>query len=320
MSRLFTITTALAIGMSGMIGGPTAAQTLVVGNKGEDTVSFVDLASGRERARVPTGRMPHEVAISPDGRQAAVVAYGSTTIDVFDVKTATKLRTIDLSPNTRPHGLVWLRDGTLVATAEGSGSIALVRPDGSVASVATGAKGSHMLAVEADGARAFVANMGSGSVGVIDLVAGRKLRDIAVGGKPEGLTLSRDGRQLWVGDNDGGRVQIFSTADFRRLGEVAVGPTPIRVVASPDGRTIVTSNHGDGTLSLIDASTRRMRRTIAVGGAAAAQVTILFSRDGKRLYVAETGPNQVAEVDLSTGHVLRRLSVGRDGDGLGIAP
>ena len=300
---------------------PAAAETLIVGNKGDDTVSFVDLGTGRERARVATGHMPHEIAISPDGRRAAVVAYGGTTLDLFDVGSAAKLRTVDLSPNRRPHGLVWLADGRLIATTEGSRSVAAVAPDGSVSSIPTDAAGSHMIAVNADGTRAYVANMEGGSVSVLELGAGTKLRDIATGGKPEGLTLTRDGRQLWVGDNNGGRVQVFATADFRKMGEVAVGTTPIRVVASPDGKWIVTSNGGDGTLSVIDPGTRKVRRTIRISGHGDAnQVTILFSRDGRRLYVAETGPDQVAEVDFAGGRVLRRIAVGSDGDGLAIAP
>ncbi len=42
---------------------PAGAETLLVGNKGEDTVSFLDLASGAERARLATGKAPHEIAI-----------------------------------------------------------------------------------------------------------------------------------------------------------------------------------------------------------------------------------------------------------------
>ena len=82
-----------------LLAGPAAAETLLVGNKGEDTLSVIALGSGAELARLPTGKMPHEIAISPDGKQAAVVAYGGTTIDVFDVAKRTKLRTIDISPN-----------------------------------------------------------------------------------------------------------------------------------------------------------------------------------------------------------------------------
>ena len=99
----------------GLMAKAGAQGTLLVGNKGEDTLSFIDLASGGELARLPTGRMPHEIAISPDGKQAAVVAYGGTTIDIFDIAGRTKLRTIDLSPNQRPHGLLWLSDGLAIA-------------------------------------------------------------------------------------------------------------------------------------------------------------------------------------------------------------
>jgi YVTN family beta-propeller protein len=295
--------------------------TLLIGNKGEDTLSLVDLTSGREIARLPTGDMPHEIAVSPDGTQAAVVAYGGTTIDVFDLAQRKKLRTIDLSPNQRPHGLVWLGDGRLVATAEGSKSVAVIAPDGKVGTIATEANGSHMVAIAADRRHAYVANIGSGSVSVLDLTAGRKLRDIAVGGKPEGLALAKGGAELWVGDLSAPRLQVFATASGEKLAELAIDPVAIRVAISPDGRTIATSNVAAGTISLIDVATRKLVRTISVSGSKeAGQVTILFSPDGKHLYAAETGHDRVAEIDVASGRVLRRLPAGKNGDGLALAP
>src|SRR3546814_20578767 len=111
--------------------------------------------------------MPHEIAISPDGKQAAVVAYGGTTIDIFDIAKRTKLRTIDLSPNRRPHGLLWLSDGRLVATTEGSASVAVVAPGGELTSIATEQKGTHMIAVAPDNRTAYPANIGPGTVSEI---------------------------------------------------------------------------------------------------------------------------------------------------------
>lgn len=297
--------------------------TLLIGNKGEDSVSFVDLATGRELGRAPTGRQPHEIAISPDGRQAAVVAYGGSTIDIFDVSSRARVRQVDLAPNQGPHGLVWLADGRIVATTERSQSIVVVdtaRGD-AVKAIATGQQGTHMVAVSPDGRRAFTANIPAGTVSVLDLVAGTKIRDITVGGNPEGIALTPDGRTLWVGDLQGARVQAFDTQSYERVAELATGPAPIRVLASPDGRWIVTSNLGTGNLTVIDARTRQVARQIPVSGEqAAGQVTILFSADGRLLYVAETGRDRVAEVDLATGTVRRRLVAGRNGDGLAIAP
>lgn len=295
---------------------------LLVGNKGEDTLSFIDLADGRELARPTTGRMPHEIAVSPDGKQAAVVAYGGTSIDLFDVAARARIKTIDLSPNAGPHGLVWLADGRIIVTTERSKSIAVVDPAaGAVsASIATGQDGTHMVAVSDDGKRAYTANIGSGTVSVIDLDARSKLRDLAVGGRPEGIALSKDGRTLWVGDLEGARVQAFDTASFAKLGEVATGAVPIRVAASPDGRWIVTSNVGAGTLTVIDSKTRAKVRDVSVSGdGQAGQVTILFGPNG-RLYAAETGRDEVAEIDLESGRVLRRLKAGKNGDGLAIVP
>lgn len=294
---------------------------LLVGNKGEDSLSFIALEDGRELARPKTGRMPHEIAVSPDGKQAAVVAYGGTTIDLFDVASRERIKTIDLSPNAGPHGIAWLADGRIVVTTERSKSIAIVDPAGAVsASIETGQDGTHMVAVSDDGARAYTANIGSGTVSVIDLKARSKLRDLAVGGRPEGIALSKDGRTLWVGDLEGARVQAFDTGSFAKLGEVATGAVPIRVAASPDGRWIVTSNVGAGTLTVIDSKTRAKVREVTVsGGGKAGQVTILFGPNG-RLYAAETGRDEVAEIDLASGKVLRRLKAGKAGDGLAIVP
>lgn len=300
---------------------PAAAETLLVGNKGEDTLSIIALGTGAELARVPTGKMPHEIAVSPDGKQAAVVAYGSTTIDVIDVAKRTKLKTIDLSPNQRPHGLLWLSDGRLVATTEGSDSVAVVAPDGTLTSIATGQKGTHMIVVAPDNRTAYTANIASGTVSVIDLKDGKKLRDLTIGGKPEGLALTRGGRELWVGDLDAPRVSIWDTATGEKIAEQAVDPVAIRVLASPDGKLVATSNIAAGTISLFDAETRAPLKTITVSGEQAkGQVTLLFSADSKRLYAAETGHDQVAEIDVARGEVLRRIAAGKNGDGLAIAP
>jgi len=325
MFRFAALAVALCLSSNACAEDPPSAteSVLLIGNKGEDTVSFVDLGTGQELGRSPTGKMPHEIAISPDGKQAAVVAYGDKTIDLFEVATRAKLKTIDLSPNEGPHGIAWLKNGRIVVTTERSQSIAVVDPAAGkvVSSIKTGQQGTHMVAVTADGTTAYTSNIAAGTVTVLDLARSKKLRDIAVGGRPEGIALSRDELVLWVGDLEGSRVQAFDTDTFDRLAEVKTGGVPIRVAASPDGKWIVTSNLGAGSLTVIDAVSRTHVRDLPLSGdQKAGQVTILFSSDGKRLYAAETGSDVVAEVDLANGKVLRRLPAGKNGDGLAIAP
>lgn len=323
MLRLAAIAFALTTSSIACAAEAPQGAVLLIGNKGEDTVSFVDLETGQELGRSPTGKMPHEIAISPDGKQAAVVAYGDKTIDLFDVATRTKLKTIDLAPNEGPHGISWLKNGRIVVTTERSQSLAVVDPVAGkvVSSIKTDQQGTHMVAVTSDGTTAYTSNIPAGTVTVVDLAGGKKLRDIAVGGRPEGIALSRDELVLWVGDLEGSRVQAFDTDTFDKLTEVKTGGVPIRVAASPDGRWIVTSNLGAGGLTIIDAVSRTHVRDVPLSGdEKAGQVTIIFSADGKQLYAAETGSDVIAEVDLGSGKVLRRLPAGKNGDGLAIAP
>src|SRR3546814_15404067 len=106
-----------------------------------------------------------------------------------------KLRTIDLSPNQRPHGLLWLSDGRLVATTEGSDSVAVVAPDGQLTSIATGQKGTHMIVVAADNPTAQTANIAAGTAAVIAYKTAEKLRHTAVGCQPAGTALNTGGRE-----------------------------------------------------------------------------------------------------------------------------
>jgi YVTN family beta-propeller protein len=305
-----------------LAASPAGAETLLIGNKGENSVSFIDLATGREVARRETGPNPHEIALSHDGKRAAIVSYGGNGIEIFDIARRERLKRIDLGASKAPHGIVWLPDGRIVATAEGGQGLVLVSADlERVTAIPTGQKTSHMVAVAPDASRAYVANMGSGTVSVMDLRSRTKLRDLPGGSQPEGIALTPDGRQLWVADRQGDTVHVFDTARLARLGTIAVGKTPIRVAISPDGRSAITSNYGGGDLTVIDVATRKVSRTLPVSGQPGfGQVTILFSRDGRRLYVAETGIDRIAEVDLASGRVLGRLPAGKQGDGLAIAP
>jgi len=136
---------------------------LLVGNKAENSVSYINLDSGRETRRIlVSGSAPHEIAITPDGKFAAVVNYGGATIDVFEIGRHSIVATIDLGDNKYPHGLVALKNGGFIATTEGGNSIVKLTPkiekpsvvraidcpnnwtyDWKVSAISTGQEGTH---------------------------------------------------------------------------------------------------------------------------------------------------------------------------------
>jgi YVTN family beta-propeller protein len=78
-----------------------SADTLLVVEKHDSRLAFVDTASMKVTARIATGDSPHEVAVSDDGRLAVVTNYGTDTspgssLTVVDVATRKELRRVNL--------------------------------------------------------------------------------------------------------------------------------------------------------------------------------------------------------------------------------
>src|SRR5882724_4200567 len=91
---------------------PSEGRLLVL-NKGEDTLTVLDVPSYRALATIPVGKEPHEVVATPDGRKA----YVSNVRD----KTLTVARTLRSDRFDSPHGLAMTPDGRfLLVTSEGS--------------------------------------------------------------------------------------------------------------------------------------------------------------------------------------------------------
>ena len=315
----------LANGSTGNVPVEPAGALFVAGKFG-NTLSKVDLATGIEEARTATCANPHELATSPGGTHVALACYGGRTIDIFAVGDLSKVASIDLGDDARPHGIVWHDNGDLYATAEGRRSIFWVRNPLSssrqVIEYGTGKEGSHMLAVAPDARHAWTTDLGSKTVTRIDLITRRAPLSVEVGEEPEGIALSPDGRTLWVSARGSDTAFALDPQTLKVRQEVATGDFPLRIVLRPQGDFAVTSDLADGGLTVIDTATGEAVRRIAVSSPAEAearqQVTILFSPDGERVYVAETRSNTVAEIDFASGEVLRRLPGTGGGDGMAI--
>ncbi len=318
---------------------PGRSGTLLVANKTDNTVDIVDTASGRSLATLPTGQGPHEAAVSPDGGTAVISNYGhrdkpGSTLTVIDVRGADPVRTIELGEHTRPHGLAWISDRSIVVTTEGSAHLLVVDTTSGeiVRRVATGQRISHMVAVTPDGERAFVANIGSGNVTAIDLKQGRKLGDIETGEGAEGIAVTPDGKQVWVGNRAADTLSIIDVARLKVVHTLACPGFPIRVTVTPDGRRVLVSCARSGEVAVFDASTRKelLRRKLDLStvptasmrlfgdrfGESPVPVGLVVAPDGERAWVAATQADAVVVLDPGTLEVLDLIKAGQEPDGM----
>ncbi|MEP7012980.1 MAG: alpha/beta fold hydrolase [Acidobacteriota bacterium] len=317
------------------------AETLAIVRKSDASVDLVDPATGKSRATIPTGNGPHEAAISPDGTTLVVSDYGTkaepgSSLTVIDLATRSVVKKVDLGAPKKPHGLAWLGPQYLAVTAEGSGELLIVKPrEGQIVrAVATGQEISHMVAVTPEGNRAFVANIGSGSVTVIDLGTGQKLKDIPTGAGAEGIAFRPGTREVWVTNRE---ADTLSVIDADRLTVIATVPCsgyPIRIAFSPRGlRALVTATKS-GEVVAIDPVRKRetLRKKLDLSVVAEAKdrlfgdrfanspapVGLLFAPSGRRAYVAATQSDRVIEIDTESLDVVRVIETGREPDGMAV--
>ncbi len=317
---------------------PTASTgTLIVLNKDGASASFIDRADGNELMRVDTGFGPHEVAVSPDGKIAVVGNYGQQqpghTLTVIDISSQSIINTIDLKEYHRPHGIEFLPNGKrIVVTAEVEQKLLVVNIDSGEVEKAidTNARASHMVVLSPDAKRAYVSNIASSSLTVINLETATRIKTIETGQGSEGLDISPDGSEVWVGNRDADTISIVSTESLEVIDTLECAAFPIRLKFTPNGKRVLVSNARSGDVAVFDASTRSVIKRIEMAKdwkppsgqedlfrQGPVPIGIIIPPDGKHAFVANTNVNLVTVIDLQKLEISGRLTAGARPDGLG---
>jgi YVTN family beta-propeller protein len=303
---------------------------LLVDQKGDRSLAIVDPVAGKVIANVAeNGTTGHEVAASPDGRLAFVPIYGDsgvgkpgsdgTKVVVIDVAAHKVVGEIDLGYGARPHCAVFgPTDGLLYVTTELDESVTMVDPKTLkiIDAIPTGQPESHMLALSHDGMRGYTANVGPGTVSVLDVKARKTVKVIPVSGNVQRIAISNDDRWVFTADQTAPRLAVIDTATNTVKTWVKLDGTGYGSAPTVDGRFLLIAIPDANAVDVIDLKTMTLVQKVAVGKN---PQEVLVRPDGKAAYVSCIGSNQVAEIDLATWKVTRMISTGNGTDGLGWA-
>jgi len=297
--------------------------TLLVLNKADATLAFVDPVKMEVVAKIPTGNGPHEVAVTGDGKTAVVANYGTgpepgTTLSIVDVG-ARRERTRLKLPVLRPHGLyavgprIWF-------TAEGSRVVGALTGGAIEAIYGTGAEVSHMIVPAPDEKKVYTANIGSDSVTAIDLGGAPrvvKLKQIPAVKGPEGIDLF--GGELWAASRapNGGIAVIDVATDAVKQTIPTTTKSINRVKFTMDGKRVLVSDPPANEVLVYDAATREIVKRIATPEGPSG---IVVAPDGKRAFVACAGAGKVVAIDLDALAVTGSVATGNIPDGMAWAP
>ncbi len=313
--------------ISSLTAAEPAKGFLLVANKGAQTLSIVDPVSGVTEAVVPeNGVTGHEVAASPDGRRAFVPIYGNSgvgspgtdgsLIRVIDVAKHEIVGTVDLGRGLRPHcAVIGPKDGLLYVTTEIENSVTVIDPATLkvVATVPTGQAESHMLALSHDGRRGYTANVGPGTVSVLDLAAKKVVTIIPVSGQVQRICISPDDRRVFTADQTQPRLAVIDTATNGVSGWIDLPSTGYGTTVTPDGRWLLVALSRINQVGVIDLQTLKLARIVEVPRS---PQEILVPPDGAFAYVSCDASKQVAVINLKDWQTAKPIQTGPGTDGL----
>jgi YVTN family beta-propeller protein len=313
------------MGQDQTVTAATSGLLLVI-SQGDCTLSLVDPLSGQPVAVIHEHAVTgHEVAASPDGRFAYVPIYGNSgvgmpgldgrTLLVIDLQTRQIVHTLDFGHGVRPHCVRYDgRSDLLYVTTELDRAITIVDPKTLqiVGRVPTGQNESHMLVLSPDGQRGYTANVGPGTVSVLDLRTRRTIAIIPVAPHVQRIAISLDGAKVFTSDTTQPRLAVIETASNQVAAWVALPGKGFGAAPTPDGRSLMVAIPTKGTVAVVDLATLKVTRTIQLPGA---PQEILVRPDGQIAYVSCLD-HKVAALDLATWSVAALIEAGKGADGL----
>ncbi len=300
---------------------------LLVAQKGDASLAIVDPESGKVLGSVLEGGVTgHEVVASPDGRTAYVPIYGNSGVGkpgtdgkkivAINIASQKITGTISFDHGVRPHcPVIGPKDGLLYVTTELDKTITIIDPKTLriLGSIPTGQPESHMLALSHDGRRGYTANVGPGTVSVLDIATRKTLKVIRISGNTQRIAISSDDRWVFTADQTKPQMAVIDTTTETVAKLIPIESNGYGGAVTPDGRWFLVALPDVNKVAVIDIKNMQVTQNIPVG---AYPQEVLVRPDGKTAYVSCMRSNQVAEIDLATLKVTRMIATGKSTDGL----
>ncbi|WMD23808.1 YncE family protein [Achromobacter seleniivolatilans] len=303
------------------LSAAASAAPIFVLNSLDANVSIIDPVSYKELRRVPTGKEPHHLYLTPDEKSLMVANATGNTITMMDPKTGEVQRT--LTGIVDPYQLQFSPDMKWFVTAanrldhidiyawqpqEKGAELKLVKR------VPAGKTPSHIM-IDKKSTTAYVTLQDSDQLIAIDLATQTPKWTVSVGKTPADVFLTPDQKTLLVALTGDSFVEAYDVSNgpaklIKRI-PTAAGAHAFR--AQGDKRHLFVSNRTANSISRIDMQTLAVTDTFAVPGGPDCMDVLA---DGKTLLVTSRWARKLTVVDLEQKKVVNQVSVGKSPHGV----
>ncbi|AUZ19301.1 hypothetical protein DDK21_09970 [Achromobacter xylosoxidans] len=309
----------LGAGMA--LSAAAASAPIFVLNSLDANVSIVDPATYTELRRVPTGKEPHHLYLTPDKKSLMVANATGDSITLMDPKTGEVQRT--LTGIVDPYQLQFSPDMKWFVTAanrldhidiyawkplEKGFDLTLVKR------IPAGKTPSHIM-IDAKSTTAYVTLQDSDQLIAIDLATQTPKWTVSVGKTPADVFLTPDQKTLLVALTGDSYVEAYdvSKGPAKLISRIKTAAGAHAFRAQGDQRHLFVSNRTANSISRIDLQTLAVVDTFPVPGGPDCMDVLA---DGKTLLVTSRWARKLTVVDLEQKKVVKQVTVGKSPHGV----
>lgn len=297
-----------------------AAQTghpIFVLNSLDANVSVINPVTWQVTQRIPTGKEPHHLYLTPDEKSVIVANAGSDSLTFIDPRTAEVQRVV--RGTIDPYHLRFSPDMKwFVTVANRLNHIDIYRWDGKDLSLAkripSGKTPSHIW-IDTKSTTAFATMQDSDELVAVDLATQTLKWRVQTGAMPADVFGTPDDKHLLVGLTGSDHVQVFDVTgpQAKLVKSIPTGEGAHAFRALGDGRHVFVGNRVANTVNKIDyVKLESVGQFKAPGGPDCMEVTA----DGKLLLVSSRWIKKVSVIDIATGQLVRQVKVGKSPHGI----
>jgi YVTN family beta-propeller protein len=294
-----------------------AGNPIFVLNSLEANVSVINPETWQVTQRIPTGKEPHHLYLTPDEKSVIVANAGSDSLTFIDPRTAEVQRVV--RGTLDPYHLRFSPDMKwFVTVANRLNHIDIYRWDGKDLALAkripSGKTPSHIW-IDTKSTTAYATMQDSDELVAVDLATQTLKWRVKTGAMPADVFGTPDDKHLLVGLTGSDHVQVFDVTgpQAKLVKSIPTGEGAHAFRALGDGRHVFVGNRVANTVNKIDyTKLESVGQFKAPGGPDCMEVTA----DGKLLLVSSRWIKKVSVIDIATGQLVRQVKVGKSPHGI----
>ena len=154
---------------------------------------------------------------------------------------------------------------------------------------------------------------------MLDVTTGSIVRQIKVGGEPEGVDISPDGKMVYVTSENDNQVYAIDTARLEVAKVIDVGPRPRSTAVLPKTHRAYVSSENGAAVHIFDTANYKVVQRLIFTPDTLRPMGVVAAPDGATVYVTTGRGGTLEAIDAATNKVRASVPVGERPWGLAVA-